>query len=89
MRSKFRRFERQHDCRLWDARLFKFKSNPMFRAVALNPALSIDEVNVDQAPMNATAIPSEVHQQIVIAGPIENSLRVNLAIGGRELRVLA
>ena len=54
----------------------------MLCAIALDPHLAIDDINVDKTAMNTfTAIPTHIHQHIAVILSIKDRFRLNVAIG--------
>ena len=86
--SNLRRSERQDDMVLGNPRRFKLEGDTGFGAVSLNPALSVDQVDMNQTAMNSSTVPPHTHQEIVITCSVEDRLAVDLAVCIRIARVL-
>jgi hypothetical protein len=88
MLPDFRRPKAQHDVVFRDTSLDQLFGNPVFRAIALNPEFVVENVNVDQTAVHALpVIPSHIHQQVTVMGPVKDRLRLNLPVRIRNLRV--
>jgi hypothetical protein len=82
------RLESQYDPVLPDSGLEQLRNDPMLQSIALNPQLSVDDVDVDQAAVDSLLIvPPDVHQDIPIAGPIEDGLGLDVTVGVGNLGV--
>ena len=81
VRSHFRRPERKDDAALGNSRGFEIAGDAGFRAVALDPALPIDQVDVDQAAMDALLVSTDTHQEVMIARPVEDELTLDFPVG--------
>jgi Dolichyl-phosphate-mannose-protein mannosyltransferase len=83
------RLEGQHDPVLRYPRLLEFRGDAMLQPVALDPQLAVDDVDMDQAAVNPfLVVPADVHQDIPIAGPVEDGLCLDIAVSVGDLGVL-
>jgi hypothetical protein len=84
-----RRLEGQHDAVLRDSGLEQFGGHPMLQSVALDPQLPVDDIDVDEAAVDTLLlVPTDVHQDIPIAGPVEDGLGLDVPVGVGNLGVL-
>src|SRR5262249_8147712 len=75
------RLECQDDAVLRDPGLEELRSDPMLQPIALDPQLPVDDVDVDQAAVDPLLIiPTDVHQDIPIAGAVEDSLAPKISM---------
>ena len=55
--------------------------NAVFRAIALDPVLAADEIDVDQATMLAASpVPADDHQQVIVLLAIEDGVELEVAM---------
>jgi hypothetical protein len=46
----------------------------------LNPALPIDQVNVDEGAMDAPLVPANAQEEVMVARPVEDKLTLDLPV---------
>lgn len=68
----------------------EFFGNPVFCAIALDPQLSIDNINMDQSPVYTLPfIPPDIHEKVAIVHPIKHDFGLNIAVGIGNLRIFS
>jgi hypothetical protein len=59
---------------------FQLQGDPALRAIALDPALPIDQVDVDEGAMDAPLVPADAHQEVMVTSPVEDKLALDLPV---------
>jgi hypothetical protein len=86
--TPLRRLEGQDDGILRDPGLQQFGGDPMLQPIALDPQLAVDDVDVHEAAVDPLlVVPADVHQEVTIAGPIEDGLAPEIPVRIGDLRV--
>jgi hypothetical protein len=88
MRAKFGRLESEHDVRLGNAGLLEFACDTVLGAITLDPAFAIDEVDMNEAPVDTAAVPAKVHEEIMVTLPVKNGLRLDFTVRRGEPGVI-
>jgi hypothetical protein len=63
--------------------------DPALGSFTLDPALTVDQVDMDHAAVDATLVPADAQQEIVVALPVEDKLTVDFSVGIWVFRILS
>jgi hypothetical protein len=68
---------------------YEFLSNAMFSPISLNPDFTVDDIDVDNAPVHPLcAIPPHREQEVMVTVAVADHFSLDLAIGVGKLCVV-